>query len=251
MLLFWRDFHSERLVRWLGCAQAHKQINMLDEHNPHDLDQPIRLPGQYNDRETGLYYNRHRYYDPKLGNYINQDPIGLASGEPNLAVYPRNPVQGVDPLGLEEGHQGFMGPWSETRADGNPAGYGCGDSKTDWIVPDRVLGADYFPARRKHDKCYEDLEKTKAQCDLEFKVNLVNICDDALADKNIRKSMCKGVANIYYKAVDVMGDSAFTAAQGKSIGEREKEFLDLLKDRGVYVDEGYYNEIDAKIVAGM
>ena len=75
--------------------------NVKEEHNPNGLNQPIRLPGQYHDKETNLYYNRHRYYDPKLGNYINQDPIGLASGEPNLTMYPRNPVQGMDPLGLE------------------------------------------------------------------------------------------------------------------------------------------------------
>ncbi len=75
--------------------------NIKAEHNPKNLHQPIRLPGQYHDKETDLYYNRHRYYDPKLGNYINQDPIGLASGEPNLMAYPRNPVQGMDPLGLE------------------------------------------------------------------------------------------------------------------------------------------------------
>src|SRR5690606_4725760 len=74
-----------------------------EEHNPNNINQPIRLPGQYHDQETDLYYNRHRYYDPKLGNYINQDPIGLASGEPNLTVYPRNPLQGVDPLGLVYG----------------------------------------------------------------------------------------------------------------------------------------------------
>ncbi len=75
--------------------------NVKEEHNPNSLYQPIRLPGQYHDPETNLYYNRHRYYDPRLGNYINQDPIGLASGEPNLTAYPRNPVQGLDPLGLE------------------------------------------------------------------------------------------------------------------------------------------------------
>ncbi len=74
--------------------------NVKEERNPNHLHQPIRLPGQYHDKETNLYYNRHRYYDPKLGNYISQDPIGLASGEPNLMAYPRNPVQRVDPLGL-------------------------------------------------------------------------------------------------------------------------------------------------------
>ncbi len=60
--------------------------NAKEEHNPNSLHQPIRLPGQYHDPETNLYYNRHRYCDSKLGNYINQDPIGLSSGEPNLTV---------------------------------------------------------------------------------------------------------------------------------------------------------------------
>ena len=86
--------------------------NVKEERNPNHLHQPIRLPGQYHDKETDLYYNRHRYYDPKLGNYINQDPIGLASGEPNLTVYPRNPVQWIDPLGLDwiGDVQGMPGP---------------------------------------------------------------------------------------------------------------------------------------------
>jgi RHS repeat-associated protein len=51
--------------------------NVLRENNPHNLAQLIRLPGQQFDEETGLYYNRHRYYDPKQGRYITQDPIGL------------------------------------------------------------------------------------------------------------------------------------------------------------------------------
>src|SRR5262249_6735055 len=41
---------------------------------------PIRWPGQYEDTETGLYYNRWRYYDPEAGRYINQDPIRLEGG---------------------------------------------------------------------------------------------------------------------------------------------------------------------------
>ena len=40
---------------------------------------PVPLPrAQYEDSETGLYYNRFRYYDSSTGNYISQDPIGLA-----------------------------------------------------------------------------------------------------------------------------------------------------------------------------
>ena len=41
---------------------------------------PFRYPGQYEDEETGLYYNRFRYYDPEGGVYVSQDPIGLEGG---------------------------------------------------------------------------------------------------------------------------------------------------------------------------
>ncbi|QVP51145.1 hypothetical protein AIT66_04350 [Salmonella enterica subsp. salamae] len=49
--------------------------NVLWEENPESLAQLIRLPGQQYDEETGLYYNRHHYYDALLGRYITQDPI--------------------------------------------------------------------------------------------------------------------------------------------------------------------------------
>ena len=48
---------------------------------------PFRQLGQYEDDETGLYYNRFRYYDPRIGNYISQDPIRLAGGNPTLYGY--------------------------------------------------------------------------------------------------------------------------------------------------------------------
>ncbi|EWH03171.1 RHS repeat-associated core domain-containing protein [Halomonas sp. BC04] len=62
--------------------------------------QPIRFQGQWHDEESGLYYNRHRYYDPQQGRYISQDPIGLKGGR-NLYGYVSNPTGMVDPLGLE------------------------------------------------------------------------------------------------------------------------------------------------------
>ena len=74
--------------------------NVQEEFNPCGMDQVIRLPGQHHDRETGLYYNRYRYYDPGIGSYINQDPIGLAGGN-NYYEYAFNlPTQAYDPTGL-------------------------------------------------------------------------------------------------------------------------------------------------------
>ncbi len=57
------------------------------------------LQGQQYDWETGLFYNRHRYYDSRMHRYLSQDPIKLAGGL-NYYAYPTNPVQWVDPLGL-------------------------------------------------------------------------------------------------------------------------------------------------------
>lgn len=59
----------------------------------------LRFAGQYWDEESGLHYNRHRYYDPDCGQFVSQDPIGLAGGL-NLYQYVPNPMTWVDPWGL-------------------------------------------------------------------------------------------------------------------------------------------------------
>ena len=68
--------NSEGKTDW--SAEYDAWGNVQRENNPHNMKQLIRLPGQQYDEETGLYYNRHRYYDPVQGRYITQDPIGLA-----------------------------------------------------------------------------------------------------------------------------------------------------------------------------
>ncbi|ENH2814214.1 rhs element protein RhsC, partial [Escherichia coli] len=89
---------TEGATAW--CAEYDEWGNLLNEENPHQLQQLIRLPGQQYDEESGLYYNRHRYYDPLRGRYITQDPIGLKGGW-NFYQYPLNPISNIDPLGLE------------------------------------------------------------------------------------------------------------------------------------------------------
>jgi RHS repeat-associated protein len=59
----------------------------------------LRFAGQYADVESGLHYNRHRYYDVDTGQYLCPDPIGLAGGL-NLYAYVPNPLTWIDPLGL-------------------------------------------------------------------------------------------------------------------------------------------------------
>lgn len=72
------------------------------------FDFSLRLPGQFEDPETGWHYNLHRYYDPDTGRYLTPDPIGLDGG-PNLYAYAgASPAMLADPAGLMEEH--YDGP---------------------------------------------------------------------------------------------------------------------------------------------
>ncbi|MFM0739968.1 type VI secretion system tip protein TssI/VgrG [Paraburkholderia xenovorans] len=66
-----------------------------------EVENPIRFPGQYYDVESGLHYNRFRYYDPQAGRYVSQDPIGLRGGWNNYIYADNLPTLRTDPRGLE------------------------------------------------------------------------------------------------------------------------------------------------------
>lgn len=79
-------------ARYEAYGAAHEDIM--------SVDQPLRFLGQYFDAETGLHYNRARYYDPALGSYLSLDP-GLPVGSANLYRYVAgNPINLTDPFGL-------------------------------------------------------------------------------------------------------------------------------------------------------
>ncbi|TDR39706.1 RHS repeat-associated protein [Tahibacter aquaticus] len=92
----------QRLVDVSGavCWQATADVWRAVGSETGDTDQPIRFQGQWHDAESGLYYNRHRYYDPRLGRYISQDPSGLAGGLNPYAYVDSSPHRYLDPLGL-------------------------------------------------------------------------------------------------------------------------------------------------------
>ena len=91
------DFGGE--IVWSAKYNAYGKVTHLAFGGGEQLEQPLRFQGQYFDAESGLHYNRHRYYDPEVGRYLTPDPIKLAGGL-NQYQYTPNPTGWIDPLGL-------------------------------------------------------------------------------------------------------------------------------------------------------
>jgi RHS repeat-associated protein len=81
----------------------------------------LRWKGLLYDSETGFYYMRARYYDPKTRRFISEDPIGLEGGINVYAFAGGDPVNGSDPSGLD---QCWLVPRVSTTAVGHPGDVG-------------------------------------------------------------------------------------------------------------------------------
>lgn len=125
---------SARYAAWGGIAQLYELR----------VNNPLRLQGQYADSETGLHYNRHRYFDAEIGAFVSKDPIGI-EGALNPYLYGWSALSWFDPLGLVpvkaheivsygtkqlglEMHHGVLDVWAThnvpgyvSRASHNPA----------------------------------------------------------------------------------------------------------------------------------
>lgn len=108
--------------------------------------QPFRFAGREFDSETGLYYNRARYYDPALGRFISEDPIGLEGGVDPYAYAGNDPVNFSDPSGTDctaaeaerlTYRRNEDGDWVETRTC--PQGMGTGGITVIGQLPSELL----------------------------------------------------------------------------------------------------------------
>jgi RHS repeat-associated protein len=102
-------------VAWRARYRIWGNLALEEWHRDHERDgaverraQNLRFQGQYYDAETGLHYNTFRYYDPDIGRFVSQDPIGLRGGL-NLYQYAPDPVSWIDPRGLCSNPNGKKG----------------------------------------------------------------------------------------------------------------------------------------------
>ncbi|MBM4032665.1 MAG: RHS repeat protein [Planctomycetes bacterium] len=104
-----RAYDEDGNVAWAATYDAFGQANVLVD----DVRQPLRLPGQYFDEETGLHYNFARYYSPHLRSYLSRDPDWHQLGTQNYAYCANNPLNCADPFGA---------PWFITALVGAAVG---------------------------------------------------------------------------------------------------------------------------------
>ncbi len=135
-------------VVWSADYRAYGKIA---KQHVEEIKNPLRFQGQYFDEETGLHYNRHRYYSPDTGRFTTADPIGLAGGL-NSYQYVKNPIGFVDPLGLTQGSGHCPGDGSTDNPIGEPEFERVGVEPK---VPEVTKKADDFvdlasPQHRRH-----------------------------------------------------------------------------------------------------
>ncbi len=135
----------------LVWAVSYKAYGNLAVAFKAEVENNLRFAGQYFDEESGLHYNRFRYYDPACGRFINQDPIGLLGGVNNYLYVP-NPTGWVDPLGLvcKERYERYK----EYRNQGMSASDAAKLSKTKPMVANKGLGGNPFKG-----KSFEEIDK--------------------------------------------------------------------------------------------
>ncbi|MDT3241417.1 RHS repeat-associated core domain-containing protein [Pseudomonas amygdali pv. morsprunorum] len=100
-------FHTDQIGTPLEMTDAEGQIvwqakyrawGAVEKLVVNEVEQNLRFQGQYFDVETGLHYNTFRYYDPEIGRFTTQDPIGFLGGF-NLYQYSPSPIGWIDPWG--------------------------------------------------------------------------------------------------------------------------------------------------------
>ncbi|MFE8647298.1 RHS repeat-associated core domain-containing protein, partial [Sphingomonas sp. NCPPB 2930] len=170
---------GERTGQLVWAARYDAWGAVVEECNPHAIDQPIRFQGQQIDAETGLHYNRLRYYETTTGSYLSPDPIGL-DGDINAFTYVSGrPISSVDPLGLAETI--YLPGDGRKLTDGPRNGNWCGGKWSGGMSGGKVGTAEPVDSMdeicKAHDLCYDN-NTPKLTCDRELVKDLRSLPND-------------------------------------------------------------------------
>jgi RHS repeat-associated protein len=129
-----RYFETDALGSTIALTDTGGAVQQTYDYEPYgevtatgSSSNPYQYTGRENDG-TGLYYYRARYYSPSLKRFISEDPMGLDAGLNEYAYADGDPLDEIDPLGLE----GY-GSWSNPQyIVPPPDSCGCGKGERGW-----------------------------------------------------------------------------------------------------------------------
>jgi RHS repeat-associated protein len=107
---------STQAVKWSALYQPFGTV----QSTTGTAIQNLRMPGQENDADVGLYHNGFRDYAPSLTRYLQTDPIGLSGGMNTYQYVSGNPIKLIDPSGLSPDQMCY--PWTLACPSSEPAG---------------------------------------------------------------------------------------------------------------------------------
>ncbi|MBR3924663.1 MAG: hypothetical protein IKJ45_16210, partial [Kiritimatiellae bacterium] len=183
---------------------------------------PWCFSSEYAEDDTATVYYNYRHYEPVMGRWMNRDPID-EDYNGNVYAYIENNTQGnSDCLGLRtKTINGVIMCRTNRPAPGyEPSVNGCGSGWNTYLVPDadysiigKIFGVDFEVACNRHDRCYGTCAENKNKCDRNLQSDMKSECDKIPSIFFTAKLRCKLMADIFYSAVDNLGEGPFEDAQ--------------------------------------
>lgn len=176
-------YDADGKVVWSAELDAYGDVRELTGER---TNCPFRYQGQYEDKETGLYYNRFRYYSPEEAMYISQDPIGIKGGF-NLYKYVKNTNISIDILGKKDE------PWHpHTATENDIISKGVHFNAGDKYATELKLKLD-----EKGDIAFEGAFNASSSADNKRLQNAIKLANEKFkTDKNWRLKLLKSAGDV-------------------------------------------------------